>query len=145
MNQLSCVFLQSVQKSHGFHVISSLYLIFAQGLQKTHSKWPVSDIQHVWPISEFIEVSEENSSESITLKPWEFWTDCKKNAWKLVQNASLRLFQTTKKQYRFIFFMVRNKRRVEFRTDFHAVYCKSFRILSASELSAHFFYFCPGT
>ena len=38
-------FLQSVQNSHGFSVISSLFSIFAQGLKKTHSKWHVSDTQ----------------------------------------------------------------------------------------------------
>ena len=46
-------------------------------------------------------------------------------------------------KYRFIFFMVRNKHRVEFKIDFYAVYCKSFKILSASGLSAHFFWFWP--
>ena len=39
-------FLQSVQNSHNFSVIGSLFSIFAQGLQKTHSKWPVSDTQY---------------------------------------------------------------------------------------------------
>ena len=44
--QIIVLFLQSVQNSHDFCVIGSLFSIFAQGLKKkTHSKCPVSDTQ----------------------------------------------------------------------------------------------------
>ena len=41
------------------------------------------------------------------------------------------------------FFVVRNQRRAEFWTEYHAFFCNRFRILTASVLSAHFFRFLP--
>ena len=43
----------------------------------------------------------------------------------------------------YIFFVVRNKRRAEFWTYYHVFFCNRFRILTASALSAHFFWFLP--
>ena len=51
-----------------------------------------------------------------------------------------KIYMFPRHKYRLIFFMIKNKCRAEFRCDIHMVYCKSFRILSASGLSAYFFF-----
>ena len=40
-----------------------------------------------------------------------------------------KIYMCPSHKYRFIFFMVKNKHRAEFRADFHMVCCQSFRIL----------------
>ena len=115
------------------------------GLFLIHSKFG----QLVWVFwSPWTKIKE---SEIITLKPWEFWSSCNKpheNQFRTlpyVCSSPQKYTCVTTTNTGLYFFMVRNKPRAEFRTDFYAVYCKSFRILRASGLLAHFFYFCSGT
>ena len=137
------IFIRFIARALEFPVLQG-YLIFFLYLFRDFQKFKligqtycVSETGHFEWVFFSSPWAKIEKSEPITQKSWEFWTDCKKKHYNL--------FRTTKNmcpshKFRFTFFMVRNKCRAEFKTDFHAVYCKSFRIIGSL-----LFNFCSGT